>query len=93
MNERIKALALQAGAVNVWEWASDDVLDTKNMDAEKFAELIVGECINQALTQVVDQTLIDDENNPLAKEFISGNNFGIIDAIDAIKLHFGVENE
>jgi hypothetical protein len=44
MNERIKALAEQAGAVNVWEWASDDVLDTKNMDAEKFAELIVREC-------------------------------------------------
>jgi hypothetical protein len=46
MNERIKLLALQAGAVNVWEWASDDVLDTKNMDAEKFAELIVRECID-----------------------------------------------
>jgi hypothetical protein len=44
MNEQIKKLALQAGAVNVWEWASDDVLDTKNMDAEKFAELIVREC-------------------------------------------------
>jgi hypothetical protein len=44
MNERIKELAIKAGAVNVWEWASDDVLDTKNMDAEKFAELIVAEC-------------------------------------------------
>jgi len=44
MNPRIQELALQAGAVNVWEWASDDVLDTKNMDAEKFAELIVKEC-------------------------------------------------
>jgi hypothetical protein len=44
MNERIKELAVQAGAVKVWEWASDDVLDTKNMDAEKFAELIVREC-------------------------------------------------
>ena len=44
MNERIRELAVQAGAVNVWEWASDDVLDTKNMDAEKFAELIVREC-------------------------------------------------
>ncbi len=44
MNEKIKELALQAGAVNVWEWASDDVLDTKNMDAKKFAELIVREC-------------------------------------------------
>jgi hypothetical protein len=46
MNERIKQLAEQAGAVNVWEWASDDVLDTKNMDAKKFAELIVNECLN-----------------------------------------------
>ena len=46
MNERIKELAVQAGAVNVWEWASDDVLDTKNMDAEKFAELIVRECVH-----------------------------------------------
>jgi hypothetical protein len=44
MNERIRELARQAGAINVWEWASDDVLDTKNMDAEKFAELIVREC-------------------------------------------------
>jgi hypothetical protein len=44
MNERIRELAEQAGAVKVWEWASDDVLDTKNMDPEKFAELIVREC-------------------------------------------------
>jgi hypothetical protein len=48
MNERIRQLALQAGAVNVWEWASDDVLDTKNMDAKKFAELIVKECASMA---------------------------------------------
>jgi hypothetical protein len=46
MNPRIRALAEQAGAVNVWEWASDDVLDTKSMDAEKFAELIVQECLD-----------------------------------------------
>ena len=45
MNERIKELALQAGAVNVWEWASDDVLDTKNMDAEKFADSLIWECM------------------------------------------------
>ena len=46
MNERIKELAEQAGAVNVWEWASDDILDTKNMDVEKFAELVIRECAN-----------------------------------------------
>jgi hypothetical protein len=48
MNERIRELALQAGAVNVWEWASDDVLDTKNMDAKKFAELIIKETLQVA---------------------------------------------
>jgi hypothetical protein len=58
MNERIRELAKQAGAVNVWEWASDDALDTKNMDAEKFAELIVQECqtvVEWAIT--VDSTI------------------------------------
>jgi hypothetical protein len=54
MNERIEKLALQAGAVNVWEWASDDVLDTKNMDAKKFAELIVQECVKVAMRSVGD---------------------------------------
>jgi hypothetical protein len=53
MNERIRELALQAGAVKVWEWASDDVLDTKNMDAEKFAELIVRECAEVAYKRSV----------------------------------------
>jgi hypothetical protein len=48
MNERILELALQAGAVNVWEWASDDVLDTKNMDVKKFAELIIREAADIA---------------------------------------------
>ena len=52
MNERIRKLAVQAGAVNVWEWASDDVLDTKNMDAKKFAELIVRECATEAHRRV-----------------------------------------
>ena len=54
MNERIKELALRAGAVNVWEWASDDVLDTKNMDAKKFAELIVKEVLDEVLQAMDD---------------------------------------
>jgi hypothetical protein len=49
MNERIKELAEQAGAVTVWSWASDDVLDTTNMDAKKFAELIVKECAERLM--------------------------------------------
>jgi hypothetical protein len=75
MNERIKELALRAGAVNVWEWASDDVLDTKNMDAEKFAELIVRECIEQ-----VFYTIEDQEQDNISSSIR-----------DRIKQHFGVE--
>lgn len=49
MNDRIKELAVLAGAVTVWSWASDDVLDIKNMDAKKFAELIVQTCVDQKI--------------------------------------------
>jgi hypothetical protein len=56
MNERIKLLAEQAGAIKCHGyiphpeldghliWAADAALDTKKMDAAKFAELIVREC-------------------------------------------------
>ena len=77
MNERIKQLAEQAGAVNVWEWASDDVLDTKNMDAKKFAELIVRECANVFWSE-------DCNTSDLALEEYNRNS-------KKIKQHFGVE--
>ena len=82
MNERVQELALQAGAVNVWEWASDDVLDTKNMDAEKFAELIVRECMNI----VSNQTTLDTN-----EDFREGFNHGLKYAWTDIRKHFGVE--
>jgi hypothetical protein len=72
MNERIKELAVQAGAVNVWEWASDDVLDTKNMDAAKFAELIVRECISK----LDDIGVIDRDSRTIAMKVIS-EHFGV----------------
>jgi hypothetical protein len=75
MNERIKELALQAGAVKVWEWASDDVLDTKNMDAEKFAELIVKECMTVGFNAVYN---VEDDSNAIV-------------VYTEIKQHFGVE--
>ena len=57
MNERIQELALQAGAIKCHGytphpeldghliWAADAALDTKKMDAAKFAELIVKDCL------------------------------------------------
>jgi hypothetical protein len=56
MNERIQELAEQAGAIKCHGyiphpeldghliWSADAALDTEQMDAEKFAELIVREC-------------------------------------------------
>ena len=77
MNERIKELAIKAGAVNVWEWASDDVLDIKKMDAEKFAELIVKECIDILPEKVKIDDLYDGKI--------------LVQCGMAIKEHFGVE--
>jgi hypothetical protein len=60
MNERIQELALQAGAIKCHGyiphpeldghliWAADAALDTKKMDAAKFAELIMKECAKVA---------------------------------------------
>jgi predicted metal-dependent HD superfamily phosphohydrolase len=62
MNERIDKLAVQAGAVNVWEWASDDVLDTKSMDAE------VRECADIALTEAQSNGNFDTFNK-IVKHF------------------------
>ena len=78
MNQRIKELALQAGAVNVWEWASDDVLDTKNMDAKKFAELLVQECCEVLQTETIRHDGYGYNQGFLHKK---------------IKEHFGVEEK
>ena len=78
MNERIRELAVQAGAVNVWEWASDDVLDIKKMDAEKFAELIVRECAMLVEGFEITQEVALDE-------------YVDYEASAVLKEHFGVE--
>ena len=91
MNERIKQLALQAGAVNVWEWASDDVLDTKNMDAKKFAELIVEECVELCETAAYAPR---PALNPTPVEqyaFIIGEGNMAVNLAKQIRKHFGVE--
>ena len=44
MNERIKELAIEAG----YDWAWDTQIDFGHKEMEKFAELIVQECMEQA---------------------------------------------
>ena len=74
MNERIEQLADQSGA-DIW---GDQVMASRHFDIEKFAELIVRECVG-----VVEGGRFLHDQAPtaiFAKE-----------CSDAIKRHFGVE--
>ena len=74
MNERIKTLFIQAGGGveeengNLWTYSED-------LDPEKFAQLVVKECL--------DQLLIGDRDEDYDK--------GIYWSREQIKNHFGVE--
>ena len=74
MNERIKTLFIQAGGGveeengNLWTYSDD-------LDPEKFAQLVVKECL--------DQLLIGDQDEDYDK--------GIYWSREQIKNHFGVK--
>ena len=76
MNERIKELALQAGITIVPE-PFDDASRSWNNTMEKFAELIVEECIWALWTEECRTSDLASE------EYTRGSN--------KIKEHFGVE--
>ena len=73
MNERIRELAIEAG----YDWAWDTQIDFGHKEMEKFAELIVKECV--AICQD-----IDGEDNTDARS-------GRQDCAVEIREHFGVE--
>ena len=82
MNERIKELAEQAGfKVN---WQHEDVQAIKMARFEKFAELIVRECI-QVSEPVLDEPY--EDMTEFGKGLVEGQDV----AIEKIKQHFGVE--
>ena len=82
MNERIKELAEQAG----WDYSKIERRNqTENFDEQKFAELIVKECLAHGkLTQ--SQTVVNG-----SEEYNAGREMGIEVFMNQIKLHFGVE--
>jgi hypothetical protein len=78
MNERIKELAEQCTSWSEGStWTSREVFDK-----EKFAELIVKECMNI----VSNQTTLDTN-----EDFREGFNHGLKYAWTDIRKHFGVE--
>ena len=84
MNERIKELTKRAGFV-LWKneaWNPGDTVDWScryDDELEKFAELIVRECIKEITDQMFYEG-IDESNNP-----------GYYKAINRVEEHFGVE--
>ena len=96
MNEKIRELAEQAGLrfTQLMSNPMVPVVDGKETDLEKFAELIVRECVeicNQATLQNEDtlSKLGDDE---LAERLIIHGSIKQAEKLAAgIKQHFGVE--
>ena len=88
MNERIKELAEQAGMYIV-----DDNFSTYGKFAEKFAELIVKECIKESMDEIVADEEIAQEKDPLIREYLNGNNQGIVDAVVRFRNILELKNE
>jgi hypothetical protein len=82
MNERIKQLALQAQKV-IWS-ADGNVTELTDLDIEKFAELIVRECMDLALSEQKRYAAFTHRN--LSECAVTVSNFRLL-----MKDHFGVE--
>ena len=86
MNERIKELAEQATSSRI-EYDPKTMMTERiqEFDKEKFAELIVRECLAHGkLTQ--SQTVVNG-----SEEYNAGREMGIEVFMNQIKEHFGVE--
>ena len=88
MNERIKQLALDAGiGFTLWDDSGREMIDnyTPEEYLEKFAELIVRECID-----IVKPT---QHHEVWAQSYLGGvDGLELLDSrVEKIKQHFGVE--
>ena len=86
MNERIRQLAEQAGP-NTEEELNDDRTNIYVIDVEKFAELIVRECVDVIVRNEHATLNIDNFTNEKAQGIQLGLEFATIDIAE----HFGVE--
>ena len=87
MNERIKLLAHSAWVDND-PWADNDHLDAcGHVDLEKFAELIVKECVQTLLDNTPEQFT----NEAAEEDWDRGYGQAMRDCVHHIIKHFGVE--
>jgi ABC-type transporter Mla maintaining outer membrane lipid asymmetry ATPase subunit MlaF len=91
MNERIKELMGQTlDEKFAGTWSVMDMQDLTKF-ADRFAELIVRECMKESMDEIVADEEIAQEKDPLIQEYLKGNNQGIVDAVVRFRNHFGVE--
>lgn len=95
MNKRIKELADRAEdyAYSIVDQGGEFNLPGEFHSAysEKFAELIVKECIKKVLEGTFSERDIDKEDDITDRCFLRGVNGGIVDASGRIQRHFGVK--
>ena len=94
MNEKIRELAEQAN----WLFADKVTGEFTDYDKriQKFAELIVRECIRECKQEWYDlnaESIADDDifRDPRATGIRVGQKNGILKCISKIKKHFGIE--
>ena len=91
MNERIQQLAEQAGFI---DFTVHNRIESKEQVLEKFAELIINECIDQvAGTKIVGQILGDefgDLSESARNKYKQWNNALVIATMN-VRDHFGVK--
>lgn len=86
MNERIKTLWFEAA-----ESKNGDSWEEQTEFMKKFAELIIRECMKESMNEIVADEEIAQEKDPLIREYLYGNNQGIVDAVVRFRNHFGVK--
>jgi len=91
MNEHIKKLldkALDQAVPETWTQLSHEQMTRLS---SVFAQLIVRECMKEAWEEIVADEDLATETDPLIREYLLGNNQGIVDAVVRFRNHFGVE--
>jgi hypothetical protein len=99
MNEQIRLLSEQAHRSTADELThlqrvhnrTYDLYESAAIYNEKFAELIVRGCMKEAWDEIIDDENIAAETDPLIREYLIGQNQGIVDAVIRFRNHFGVE--
>lgn len=93
MNERIFELCIQAKR-EFDEHVVECELLGKQIEwvtEERLVELVVRECMKESWDEIIPDEDIEQEYDPLIREYLKGINQGIVDAVIRFRNHFGVK--